>query len=407
MINSNNVLVFIPIFCIFIFSCNDHLSPFNEGISSDQRYRDLDNHGQVLNNAYEHTSFSGPHLNIEPTKGIGYVTGLASTTTYTEAGGYLMLAVFPCLQPYRLEYYTIAKTGDLDLDGEPFLGKPYDVSSMSFYDEDNRFIIRSFFVDYNGYRLYYRDFDTDSKRFLSAAVKVQYYTNNGLEIVTDKAMTEWVEKKGGSWYGPQKTIFTNHIINDRTLWGDGNFIYSVLTTAGPGNPIVVKSDDNFATMHLLAILPESKATCETAIGKLDDTVYILYRKDSHISFQTTKDFINYSAEIEIDNSAPQRPEILVYAGNAYLFVPMKDNDKSIMGGRSSYHLLKGKGSILSNFSTELILHNNYGLVYASAQFFNGRLLIAYSTNRLMLDGNKDGKSTMIFDVVDDYFQPSK
>lgn len=404
MINLFNTVVPTVLLCVIAFSCQDQLSSSNKEIIANQIYRDLDNQGQVLNDAYEHTAFCGPHLNIEPTKGIGYVTGLASNTTYTEAGGFLMLAVFPCLQPYRLEYFTVAKTGDLDQDGNPFFGKPYDVSSMSFYDENNRFIIRSFFVDYNGFRLYYRDFDAESRSFLSAPVKVQYYNNNQLEDVTDKAMTEWVNNKGGSWFGPQKTIFTNHIINDKAIWGDGDYIYSVLTAAGPGNPVVVKSDDNFATLHLVTILPESEASCETAIGRLGDTIYILYRKDSHVSFQTTRDFVNYSAEIEIANSAPQRPEILVYAGNVYLFVPMKDNTNSIMGGRSSYHLLKGTGSKLSNYSTELILHNNFGLVYASAQFFNGRLFIAYSTNRLMFNGNTDGKSTMVFDIVKNYYQ---
>lgn len=312
-------------------SCKKDISQGQEKPS--QTEYNIDTEGWAINDGYKYTTFSAPHLNVDPKKGIGFVTGLAGESNYTESGGNLILAVFPCVQPYRVEYYCVAKTGDLDVDGTQLSGIPYDMSSMSFYNSENVFIIRSFFVDYNGHNLYYRDFNTDTKQFVSAPVKVRYYDqNNNIADVTDKAMTEWVEKRGGSWSGPQKNIFTNHIINDKSLWNDGDYLYSVLTAAGPGNPIVVKSDDFFSTLHLVTILPYNNANCETAIAKHDGIVYIVYRDSNRVCFQTTRDFITYTTIEEISGSAAQRPEILVYKDNVYLFVPLIDDGIGIMGG---------------------------------------------------------------------------
>lgn len=403
------ILLFVAI--IGIHSCKAQDLP----VLGSDGYINLEGKGTAVGDGFSMTSVSCPHLQVDDVTGICYSTWMTHPTEYGEHHGYLSLFMFPGSQPFKCETYPIAAIGDSDENNKQIDGIPYESNCLIYYKDKERRqpVVRCFFTT-EGISLYYRDFDPVTRSFMSKAKRVAVLIeNNELIPVTGPVIKEWANQHRGNWSITNRLLFTDYLQTNNNIWNDGSFIYSVITGEDANcTPVIVKSDDYFATLRLVAVNP-MPTRYECQMSKLGDTFYFLYRinykGEKGIKFNTSRDLKNYSTSFSISNSLDERAQILNYNGNIYLVIPTNDCPNPVKGLRRAYHIYKGIGDSVLEYKDILWFVNRFGLVYLSTNIINGRLFMCYSTNMMMLGDNvnsssNEGKSTGMFYLLDNFYE---
>jgi hypothetical protein len=359
----------------------------------DKYYHNKSLIGCVINDKFTQTSGSAPHLQIDDILGICFVSYLSSYSQYGETHGLSGLSVFPATQPHKAENYIFAKTGDLDFNGNPLDGAPFETNCLVYRNSNNKLKCRCFF-NCGNQRLYYRDFDYETRTFDFAAKIVQY---NGANMTRD-IMSQIVQDVGyDAWGTYNGIIFTSNLYNNYT---DG-YIYACIEGT-TGNPIVIKSNDNFANVEVVAVLPFS-VQYECQICELSGTFYLLKRKGLTTSLYTTTDWQTYSDEVVLSNNGGQRPQCIAYNDKIWLLVP---TTKSFAGPRQCYDIYYGTGTNLNNYTLITTLESVWGVVYISGQFLNGRLNVAFCNSQFMFTEHQ-AKDDVSFYTIPNIYEGNK
>ena len=317
-----------------------------------------------------------------------YITGKDRTgggIEYYEPEGTARLAVFPMSQPWRTEWFDVCKSGATDAEGAT-IGKVFQVNICEIESGKVRCFVsvKSGGSGTANQYYWYRDFDFATKSF-SELKRVKH---NGVDL-TFTTLHSFITNAGYS--SPSPSLINIPCRANTSISADG-YRYAIMTDIeGKGYQVVVKTNDNYASVQLVGVIPYI-STYESAIASLNGTYYILYRvQESEAPYgdnsgqylTTTTDFVTYTNPQRVGTLCA-RPDIFVYEGSVYLVTGNVDKQLDTFL-RNNIIIKKGSGSLSAGYSEFAVIRDDRGVVQPIAYIYGLNLLMVYNNSVIGMD----------------------
>ena len=227
----------------------------------------------------------------------------------------------------------------------------------------------------------YRDYDFRNKKLKDAHyIELLDVEGNNYGPLSAIACSNLIKSKFNNYSNQADydyNVFTSSIFED-----SNGRKYGAMTNGSGAFPLLIYSDDNFATCVAFAMFPY-KTTWECAFVKLENSIYLINRCDGGDNLCGYSNDNGSSWEIEIRGGDNNRPRIYHY--NDYNYYITGDSNHS----RNSLLIRKGK-----KWSDSQIIFNKtgiFGLIYPDLILNNGNWYLAYTDSE-----SYSGKSTTKF-----------
>jgi len=319
-----------------------------------------------VNDGMTETAASAVESVIDTKTGIVYAVYLAGNREYGEQVGWIRMAIFPAGQPHNATWVTIAEG--------------YRVTEPNILQVDDN-TIRVLYRDTTTY--YYKDY-TISTKTLSNAVTMLF----GQSDFTWSAIDSYLSGQGYSGYqaasGGYGCIFTSRIFDD------GEYKYGAITGASY-YPVLVRSNDNFATLEPIGIYP---VLCNYEFTFIIDGVNIqaLARNDSTgIAYAVSSDGGQNWTSTIIPNTVGSRPDLFNYGDDTYVAynynAGYNENGFPVNSIRNAIIL----GIIEDGEIKEIANFINYhGIVYERIHYFFNDAYMIFSQSTIGLEAINSG-----------------
>ena len=233
--------------------------------------------------------------------------------------------------------------------------------------------------DHYGSNWIYRDYDFKNDE-LKDAHYIELYDihGNNYGVLSPKSCenlikSEFSEHSNQPYYN--YNVFTSSIFED-----DNGRKYGAMTGGSGEYPLLIYSDDNFATCVAFAIFPY-KTIWECSFVKLENNIYLINRCDEGDNLCGYSSDNGVSWQTEVRGGDNNRPRIYHYNGDNYYVTGN--------GNRNSIVISKGK-----KWSDSKIIFNKtgiFGLIYPDLLLNNGMWYLAYTDSE-----SYGGKATTKF-----------
>lgn len=227
----------------------------------------------------------------------------------------------------------------------------------------------------------YRDYDFRNKKLNDAHyIELLDVEGNNYGPLSAIACSNLIKSKFNSYSAQADydyNVFTSSIFED-----SNGRKYGAMTNGSGAFPLLIYSDDNFATCVAFAMFPY-KTTWECAFVKLENEIYLINRCDGGDNLCGYSNDNGSSWEIEIRGGDNNRPRIYHY--NDYNYYITGDSNNN----RNSLIIRKGK-----KWSDSQIIFNKtgiFGLIYPDLLLNNGMWYLAYTDSE-----SYGGKATTKF-----------
>lgn len=312
------------------------------------------------------------HYVIDRQTGIAYVVYNEGVNSYYETTGLLKLCVFPLAQPWRAEWFELAKTEDGNV------GTPINPNIVLL--ESGK--VRCFITGLNYAYLAYKDFDIATKQFFTLQ-RVQY---NGADL-SGQTLKNIIDAAGYSGTG-QYVRSSGQMEN----CSDGTYKYQLFCDAESEylHPVILRSADNFANVEVMGVFP-FETRYDATMAYYNGTFHILYRRgsatglgpDDGVYLTTTQDFVTYAPAVRV-GTMDMRPDIFAKTDGVYLVVGDKRNQGEGFY-RTNMHILKGSGAAVSGYTKVINVTDDRGTVNPCVYLWGNNYHFVYGTSPLRLD----------------------
>ena len=224
----------------------------------------------------------------------------------------------------------------------------------------------------------YRDYDFKNDKLKDAHyMELCDVDGNNYGILSPESCAELIKSK----FSTHTQSYYNYNIFTSSIFEDSNGRkYAAMTGGSEEFPLLIYSDDNFATCIAFAIFPY-KTLWECSFVKLENNIYLINRYDKGDNLCGYSNDNGLSWQVEIRGGDNNRPRIYNYDGNIYYITGN--------GGRNSLVINKGK-----KWSDSKIIFNKtgiFGLIYPDLILNNDHWYLAYTDSE-----SYQGKSTTKF-----------
>lgn len=321
-----------------------------DGISLNARF--LEERVAVTDNA-AYTCGSAPVACVSPDGKTFYAPVLASRTGFGECHDLALVTEIPLADPKAAKSYEICAKGDV------FCGETVR-AVLSFTSLLWKGKVRTT-LDVNYGTCGWRDWDPVTKKVTGEGVyRARLGKGAPVEKLTPDTLQKYLAAKGMTGFNVYREAGDRLLSGMKPQW-DGKAYYGCLTSSF-SQPIVYRCEDG-ETFEFLGVVPEI-AEYECQIAKLDGVIYALMRGAKGANFWASEDEGATFRPIGRLADGLQRPQMLVWKDKLLIGHSAPDEKPTIVrNGRNNLHVLRGKGTDLSQYREMMHAIDSFGIVY--------------------------------------------
>lgn len=339
----------------------------------------LENSVQI-NDGLTQTSADGAVLAFDKKYGIMFCSYMPGRQgSYGESRGKISLSYFPATQPTNIRFVDIAEDDDV-----------YCSMCIPLGNGRVRVIYEKHSKADRDHSVCYKDFDFLSQD-LSEEKEIMVKRADGtLSKLCLSEVYAYLDSKGlhNYRYCPteQWAACAPFVHKDGKAYAAYTTVYS--------EPVLYRSDDNFATVEFFAAYPKA-IEYEFGFRILDGKIYAIYRTENQVGsiHCTTSDDMGetWSEAIAIEDSIPCRPGIVVHKNKILISYNHYNEDTGsrpkIQQARTSIRFKYGVNDNPSNYPIVGEVYRKYGTVNTSMIDILNDVYFAFSTSEAALENH--------------------